>query len=126
MKWVELLDRIGERRLERYRIQPPRPWDVKIMVAVLFFAGYYWLVFSLMRSRGIPSEIAQLIRDAMLVLGPVVGAIGQAIFRTDIKDEVTTQNTGEAFRSTRAQAEATKAAIEATPAPLSTRRGVEP
>ena len=52
----------------------------------------------------------------MLVLGPVVGAIGQALFRTDVKDEIATQNTGEFARATRTQAEATIAAAATTPA----------
>lgn len=110
----EYLDRAGQRRNERYAIAPPRPRDSKMLVGVLFFLGYYVLVFAILRVA-IPAENAPLVRDAMLVLGPVIGAIGQALFRTDIKDEIATQNTGEAFRAQRAQAEATKAAADSIP-----------
>lgn len=114
MHLLELLDRIGQRRLERYRISPPRPTDTRQFVGVLFFAGYYFIVYTLLKLE-IPALNAGLVRDAMLVLGPVVGAIGQALFRTDVKDEIATQNTGEFARASRTQAEATIAAASTTP-----------
>jgi hypothetical protein len=114
MKLLDYLDRAGERRLERYKISPPRPRDSRLFVGVLFFLGYYVLVFTMLKII-IPAENAPLVRDAMLVLGPVIGAIGQALFRTDLKDEIATQNTGEAFRANRAAAEATKAAADSIP-----------
>ena len=114
MKLLDYLDRAGERRLERYKISPPRPRDTRMMVGVLFFLGYYILVFAMLKTV-IPDENAPLVRDAMLVLGPVIGAIGQALFRTDLKDEIATQNTGEAFRANRAASEATKAAADSIP-----------
>lgn len=115
MKLLDYLDRVGQRRLERHRLSPPRPVDLRMFVGVLFFIGYYALIYFLMRNR-IPMDNSKLVGDAMLVLGPVVGMIAQALFRTDVKDEIATQNTGEAFRASRAQAEATKAAAETTPA----------
>jgi hypothetical protein len=114
MKFLDYLDRVGERRLERWRIAPPRPRDTRMGVGVLFFLGYYILVYAILRVA-IPAENAGLVRDAMLVLGPVIGAIGQALFRTDLKDEIATQNTGEAFRANRAASEATKAAADSIP-----------
>lgn len=114
MKLLEYLDRVGERRLEHARISPPRPRDTRMFVGVLFFLGYYILVYSLLK-HVVPAENGPLVRDAMLVLGPVIGAIGQALFRSDVKDEIATQNTGEAFRAQRAQAEATKAATDSIP-----------
>lgn len=114
MNLLEYLDRAGQRRLERHRISPPRPRDTRMLVGVLFFLGYYVLVYTLLK-RVVPAENGPLVRDAMLVLGPVIGAIGQALFRTDVKDELATQNTGEAFRAQRAQAEATKAAADSIP-----------
>jgi len=114
MKLLDYLDRIGDRRLERYRIQPPRPRDSKLLTAVMFFFGYYILIFTMLKVV-IPVENAPLVRDALLVLGPVIGAIGQAIFRSDLKDEIATQNTGEAFRANRAASEATKAAADSIP-----------
>lgn len=112
--FLEYLDRVGERRNERYRVSPPRPRDSKMFAGVLFFAGYYVLVYAILRIA-IPAENAPLVRDALLVLGPVIGAIGQSLFRTDIKDEIATQNTGESFRAQRAQAEATKAIADSIP-----------
>lgn len=115
MRLLEYLDRRDQRQLERDRISPPRPRDTRQFVGVLFFAGYYFIVYSLLRFD-IPGANEPLVRDAMLVLGPVVGAIGQAIFRSDVKDEIATNNTGEAFRATARQAEATIAAANTTPA----------
>jgi hypothetical protein len=114
MKLLDYMDRVGERRLARYRISPPRPKDAKLLTAVLFFGGYYVLIFTMLKVV-IPVENAPLVRDALLVLGPVIGAIGQAIFRSDLKDEMATQNTGEAFRANRAASEATKAAADSIP-----------
>lgn len=88
------------------------PVDYRVLVGVLFFIGYYLLVYALTRAA-LPAENAPLVRDAMLVLGPVVGAIGQALFRTDKRDEIAANNTGEAFRAQRAQAEATTATAAA-------------
>lgn len=115
MNLLEFFDRIGERRNERWRIRPPRPWDTRQLVAVLFFAGYYTLVVMLMRGRELNPTNGALVKDAMLILGPVIGLIGQAIFRSDAKDELATANTAEAFRAQRAQAEATIAAANTTP-----------
>lgn len=114
MKLLDFLDRVGERRLERWKQAPPRPRDTRLMVGVLFFLGYYTLVYAILKTA-IPTENAPLVRDAMLVLGPVVGAIGQAIFRSDVKDEITASNTGAAFRSMGEQAKATVAAAQTTP-----------
>lgn len=115
MRWLELLDRMGERRLERHRLTPPRPLDTRVIVGTLFFAGYYALLWRFMSVRGVPTENIALVKDAMLILGPVIGAIGQALFRTDVKDEIATRNTGEAFRASAMQAEATLAAAHSRP-----------
>ena len=114
MNLIEYLDRAGQRRLERWRIAPPRPRDTRMLVGTLFFAGYYGLVYFLI-NRVVPAENGPLVRDAVLVLGPVVGAIGSALFRSDVKDEIATSNTGTAFRALGKQADATIAAAAATP-----------
>lgn len=114
MEFLEYLDRIGQRRLERFKLFPPRPMDTRMLVGTLFFLGYYILVFTMLKIV-IPTENVPLVRDSLLVLGPVVGAIGSALFRTDMKDEMATQNTGEAFRAQRTQAEATIAAAATFP-----------
>jgi len=117
MKLLDYLDRVGERRLERDRITPPRPRDTRMIVGTLFFLGYYVLVFTMLKVV-IPAENAPLVRDSLLVLGPVVGAIGSALFRTDVKDEITATNTGAAFRAVGEQAKATVAAAATTPPPV--------
>ena len=114
MKFLELLDRVSERRHERKLKYPPRPMDSRMLVGSLFFLGYYILVFTLLKVI-VPETNAPLVRDALLVLGPVVGAIGAALFRTDVRDEIATTNTGEFARASRAQAEATIAAATTAP-----------
>ena len=109
MNLFEYLDRVGQRRLEKFKAHPPRPRDSRILVGSLILVGYYALVFAILKSNALPQENANLVRDAMLVLGPVVGAVGQAIFRMSTNDETATQNTQEAFKASRAQAEATMA-----------------
>lgn len=116
MKFLEYMDRRGERRLKRILSRPHRPLDTRMLVGVLFFLGYYVLVYQLL-IKIVPEPNAPLVRDAMLVLGPVVGAIGQALFRSDVRDEIQASNTGEGFRAMRSQAEATKAAAEGIPPP---------
>lgn len=115
LSFLDYLDRVGQRRLEHARISPPRPRDTRMLVGVLFFFGYYALVWRFMSAKGIPADNIALIKDAMLILGPVIGAIGQALFRTDVRDEIATQNTGEAFRANRAASEAAKAAADSIP-----------
>lgn len=125
MKLLEFLDRRDQRKLERDRLSPPRPRDIRMLVGTLFFAGYYALVWRMMSGRGIPADTITLVKDAMLVLGPVVGMIAQALFRTDSKDEMATQNTGEAFRAQSKQAEATIAAAATTPVDTGAAAGAE-
>lgn len=115
MNILEYLDRRGERKLERYRIQPPRPVDWRTFIGFGFFVGYYVVVFMLI-GREVPAPNSGLIRDALLVLGPPVGVIVGAMFRSDVKDEIAAQNTGEGFRALGKQADATKAAAETIPA----------
>jgi len=115
MNVLEYLDRIGERRLERMRIAPPRPRDTRMLLGALFFIGYYSLVIMIMKGRELAPDNATLVKDAMLVLGPVVGMIAQALFRTDVRDEIATNNTGAAFRALGDQAKATVAAAATTP-----------
>ncbi|MAS67364.1 MAG: hypothetical protein CMK82_11290 [Pseudomonadales bacterium] len=115
MKLLDYLDRVGQRRVEMHKISPPRPRDTRMLVGVLFFFGYYALIWRFMSAKGIPADNLALIKDAMLILGPVIGAIGQALFRSDVRDEIATQNTGEAFRANRAASEATKAAADSIP-----------
>lgn len=67
-----------------------RPWfdfDGKIVLAALFVLGYYGLVYRISGDKPIPPANAQLVRDALLVLGPPLGAIFNAIYRTTGAEE---------------------------------------
>lgn len=114
MYLVDFLDRIGERRLERWRIQPRRPLDFRSFIGLAFLTGYYAMVLRFMNSA-VPSPNVPLVRDSMLVLGPAVGAIIQSLFRSDVRDEIAATNTGEGFRAMGKQADATAAAAAGTP-----------
>lgn len=107
MNLWEWLDRRDARRMARQR----RPIDTRMFVGLAFLAGYYWMVYRFI-STVIPRENVPLVRDAMLVLGPAVGLIVGALFRTDVRDEIAAQNTGEGFRAMAASARATEAAAQ--------------
>lgn len=117
MKLLDYLDRVGQRRLERDLVNPRRPLNVNGLIGVLFLAGYYLMVWALIRLDA-PIANEGPVRDAMLVLGPAVGAIIQSLFRSDLKDEIAAANTGEGFRAMGRQADATKAAVAAPGPPL--------
>jgi hypothetical protein len=99
MNLWDYLDRAGERRAKR-----PRR-DVRAVVGFAFLAGYYWMVYQFSQ-RALPTENLDLIRDAMLTLGPPVGIIVGAMFRNDVRDEQAAENTGAAFRAVEAAAAA--------------------
>lgn len=99
----EFLDRRHERRANR---DPMFRFDTKTLIGFGFLAGYYALVWRLMGASDIPEKTLGLVRDAMLTLGPPVGVIVGAIFRSDIRDEQATANTARAFEAVKAAAEA--------------------
>lgn len=101
MTLLEFLDRIGERRAAR----PYRPRDIRQFIGFAFLVGYYVMVYQFTRG-GLPKENIDLIRDAMLTLGPPIGIIIGAMFRTDRTDEQRADNTGAAFRAVEAAAQA--------------------
>lgn len=98
MTLLEFLDRMGERRANR----PARPLrDIRQFIGFAFLAGYYFMVYKFATSN-VPAGNLDLIRDAMLTLGPPVGLIVGAMFRSDAREEQATVNTTEAFRTIRA------------------------
>jgi hypothetical protein len=103
--FLDLIDRMHERRMRA----PRRPLDVKAFIGLLFLGGYYLMVIRFMDTN-IPAANIPLVRDAMLVLGPAVGLIVGALFRSDVRDEQQTANTGLAFRAMGEQAKANAAA----------------
>lgn len=95
MTLLEFLDRIGERRA----LRPERPMrDIRQFIGFAFLAGYYLMVYNFSQ-KALPQENLDLIRDAMLTLGPPVGLIVGAMFRSDARDDQQTRNTREAFRT---------------------------
>jgi hypothetical protein len=71
MTLLEFLDRMGERRAAR----PQRPArDIRQFIGFMFLMGYYVLVWKF-TTGDVPKANIDLIRDAMLTLGPPVGLI---------------------------------------------------
>jgi len=101
MDLLEFLDRAAERRA-RHR---DRPRDIRQFIGFAFLCGYYLLVYQF-ATRDVPGANLDLIRDAMLTLGPPVGLIVGAMFRSDVRDEQATANTGKAFEAVKAAAQA--------------------
>ena len=54
---------------------------------------------------------------------PAVGAVVQSLFRSDVRDEIQAQNTGEGFRALRTSVEATVAAVAAPAGPTDAAAG---
>jgi hypothetical protein len=101
MTFLEFLDRIGQRRAQRGH----RPRDIRQLIGAAFLFGYYVMVWHFSQ-RALPPENLDLIRDAMLTLGPPVGLIVGAMFRSDHRDDQAAANTGKAFEAVRAAAQA--------------------
>lgn len=79
--------------------------DPRMIIGALFLTGYYGVVFAL-AFFAIPQENGDLINNAMLQLGPPVGIIIGALFRTDKTDEKRADNTNAAFQAITATANA--------------------
>lgn len=101
MTVLEFLDRYLERKA-----QNPRPSrDIRQFIGFAFLAGYYVIVWQFIRDA-IPAPNIGLVRDAMLTLGPPVGLIVGAMFRSDAREERATDNTAKAFDAITATAQA--------------------
>ncbi len=95
MTLLEFLDRMGQRRAER----PQRPLrDIRQFIGFAFLFGYFVMVGKFMYMDVPPANI-DLVRDSMLTLGPPVGLIVGAMFRSDAREEQAAANTGAAFRA---------------------------
>lgn len=105
MTILEFLDRIGERRARRpYKNSLP---DIRQLIGAAFIFGYYFLVYRFVLTP-IPEANKDLIRDAMLTLGPPIGLIVGAMFRSDAKEEQATVNTGKFADALKEQAKASQ------------------
>lgn len=80
------------------------PADPKLVMGALFLTAFFGLIIVLVFTT-VPDSNKDMVRDSLLILGPGVGAIIQAMFRTDRRDEQAAVNTGEAFKAVRAAAE---------------------
>lgn len=112
MTLLEFLDRWDERRLRTRR--PPR--DIRQLIGFMFLAGYYALVWRFY-DKEVPAANIELITACLLTLGPPVGIIVGAMFRTDRRDEQAAENTGKGFDALAEQAKAVQAATGTPPEP---------
>lgn len=96
--------------------------DARVWIGALFILGYYAVVI-LLTFVGVPEKNGNLINNAMLQLGPPVGLIIGALFRTDKTDETRASNTGKALdainaaQSANAQPGTTTTTVTTEPAP---------
>lgn len=74
-------------------------------IGALFIAGYYGTIW-LLGFVSVPKDNVPLVKDALLQLGPPVGAIIYALFRTDRVDEQRATTTSNAFEAVTAAARA--------------------
>lgn len=107
MTLLEFLDR----RAERLSANPRPARDIRQFIGFAFLVGYYVMVYQFTKGE-LPKENIDLIRDAMLTLGPPIGIIIGAMFRTDAREEQQTQNTARAFRAIEATAKAASPSSE--------------
>lgn len=110
MTLLEYLDRVGERRAARMH----RPRDIRQFIGFFFLLGYYVLVYQFTLGE-LPDKNVDLVRDAMLTLGPPIGIIIGAMFRSDAREEQATANTGIAFEAVKAAANAGSTSAEPQP-----------
>ena len=101
MTFLELLDRIGERRAARGR----SPRDIRQLIGFFFLLGYYIMVWQFSQAE-LPEKNIDLVRDAMLTLGPPIGIIIGAMFRSDKVDEQRADNTRLGFEAIKEAAKA--------------------
>jgi hypothetical protein len=108
--FLEYLDRIGQRRA----LNPRQPRDIRQLIGFGFLVGYYVMVW-LFATRDVPEANVGLIRDAMLTLGPPVGLIVGAMFRSDAREDQSARNTSEAFKTVREVAASAPKGTQADP-----------
>lgn len=82
--------------------------DPRFLLAAILLLGYYAIILTIV-FQGKPLVNPDIVKDGMIVLGPPVGAVFSALFRTDATDEKRAENTGDAFKAI--------AAAQASPAP---------
>lgn len=78
---------------------------------ILFYYASLWVI----GFRIMPDANVALIKDAMLQLGPPVGIIIGALFRSDRADELRAENTGKGFDAIAAQVQANNEAATGKP-----------
>lgn len=71
--------------------------DHRLIIGILFIAGYYGTLWIIGFCTNIPTANLGLIKDGLLQLGPPVGAIIASLFRNGALDERREENTAAAF-----------------------------
>lgn len=95
-----------------------RNWDAKTALAALFLLGYFALVYFLPpRLAGLSAEERDVIDTLLEPLGPVIGIIAFAIWRSSHADTLRAVAAGEALKS---NAEAARAAVAGSSAVATT------
>lgn len=77
---------VAGRRLVRSLIQMPN-WDGKIVLAALYTAGYFWIVYTLVSMTDLNGNQKEIATIALAALGPQLGQIFGAIYRHTLSDE---------------------------------------
>lgn len=119
---LELIDRMSERR-SRNPNRNSLP-DIRQLIGACFIFGYYFLVYRFVLTP-IPEANKDLIRDAMLTLGPPIGLIVGAMFRSDAREEQATKNTGSMIETFKEQAKAANTAPDVILQPGETAKASE-
>lgn len=119
---LELIDRMSERR-SRNPNKNSLP-DIRQLIGASFIFGYYYLVYRFVLTP-IPAENKDLIRDAMLTLGPPIGLIVGAMFRSDAREDQATKNTGTMIETFKEQAKAANTAPDVILQPGETAKASE-
>lgn len=96
MKILDFIDRRDERRFAQGQTKR----DHTQWIGAAFLFGYFVLVWQFF-GVAISDANSELIKDAMLILGPGVGMVIGALFRRDGTDEQNHENTGRAFEAIR-------------------------
>jgi len=73
-------------------------WDGKLFLAGLFLVGYYGTLY-LIRDARIPAANLAVIRDQLVLLGPVIGLIFGALFRFTLSDERDAERRNETLKT---------------------------
>jgi hypothetical protein len=78
--------RVTETEAMRSLLTVPN-WDGKIVLATVFTVGYFFIVYSLIHMTKLEDNQKEIATIALAALGPQLGQIFAAIYRTTLSDE---------------------------------------